>query len=140
MDRHASAILEAAESWDWPLTYRTQASGEQGSRFKAITPKLLSGFITESQALGGTLLDQFWIVVGQCHPQLEENGASRSLLHGISLLTSFSVQILRHTGFSSPPHSETVLFEGLDRETINFSLVFQMAKELFTHLCVACKS
>jgi hypothetical protein len=64
MDRHASAILEAAESWDWPPTYRTQALGEQGDKFRAITPKLLSGFIAESQALGGTLLDQFWIAFG----------------------------------------------------------------------------
>ncbi|KAH9961379.1 hypothetical protein BC827DRAFT_1204138 [Russula dissimulans] len=45
MDRHALAVLETAESWDWPLTYRIQASGDQGSKFKAITPKLLSGFI-----------------------------------------------------------------------------------------------
>ena len=71
------ALLEAAESWDWPLTYRIQSSGSQDSKFKAITPKLLSGFIAESQSLGGTLVDQFWIMVGLCHPQLEENGASR---------------------------------------------------------------
>ncbi|KAH9970929.1 hypothetical protein BJV74DRAFT_783921 [Russula compacta] len=104
MDRHASAILEAAESWDWPPTYPTQASGEQGGKFRAITPKLLSGFIAESQALGGTLLDQFWVVVGQ-----------------FPLSYSFSVQTLRDTQFSYPHHSETVLFEGVDRETINFS-------------------
>ncbi|KAH9977546.1 hypothetical protein BJV74DRAFT_860371 [Russula compacta] len=120
MDRHASAILEVAESWDWPPTYCTQTSGEQGGRFRAITPKLLSGFIAESQALGGTLLDQFWVVVGQCHLRLEEN-----------------IQILRDTEFSHPHHTETVLFEGVDRETINFSPVFRMATELFTHLCVA---
>jgi len=89
MDRHALAILEAAESWDWLLTYCIQASGDQVSKFKAVMPKLLSGFIAESQALRGlqqrpridqvrSLLDQFWVVVGQCHPQLEENSASRS--------------------------------------------------------------
>jgi len=75
MDGHALAILEAPEPWDWPLIYPIQDPGDKGSKFKAITPKLLSGFITESQALGGTLLDQFWIVVGQCHPKLEENSA-----------------------------------------------------------------
>ncbi|KAF8330331.1 uncharacterized protein EI90DRAFT_2922149, partial [Cantharellus anzutake] len=89
-----------------------------GSKFKAITPKLLSGFIAESQALGGTLVDHFWIVVGQCHPQLEENSASRS----------------SPWAFSTHPFST----EGVDRETINFSPIYQMGAELFTHLCIAC--
>ena len=75
MDRHASAILEASESWDWPLIYPIQDSGDQVSKFKAVMPKLLSGFIAESQALGGTLLDQFWVAVAKCHSQLEENSA-----------------------------------------------------------------
>ncbi|KAF8330338.1 uncharacterized protein EI90DRAFT_2922141 [Cantharellus anzutake] len=120
MDRHALAVMEAAESWDWPPTYRIRASGDRGSEFKAIMPRLLSGFVAESQALGGTLVDRFWVVVGKCHPRLEEN-----------------IKILRHAEFSSPLHSETVLFEGVDRETINFSPIFQMGAELFTHLCVA---
>ncbi|KAF8330340.1 uncharacterized protein EI90DRAFT_2922256 [Cantharellus anzutake] len=114
MDGHALAVMEAAESWNWPLTYRIR---DQGSKFKTITPKLLSCFIAESQALGGTLVDQFWTVVGKCHPRLEEN------THKIFL----------------PLHSSTVLFEGVDRETINFSPIFQMGAELFAHLCVACR-
>ena len=73
MDQHASALLKAVESWDWPKTYRTQASAIS-VQFIAITPKLLSGFISESQGLGGTLLDQFWDVVSQCHPILAANG------------------------------------------------------------------
>jgi hypothetical protein len=75
MVEHAVAILNAAESWSWPLTLRIQGSGEKAndSKFKAITAKLLSGFIIESTALGGTLLDQFWLVVGECHPKLTEN-------------------------------------------------------------------
>jgi hypothetical protein len=77
MDQHASALLKAAESWDWPKTYRTQASGARSGQFIAITPKLLSGFISESQGLGGTLLDQFWDVVSQCHPILATNGWPR---------------------------------------------------------------
>lgn len=77
MDKHALAVLEVAQSWDWPLTYHIQVSGDRGSKFKAITPKLLSGFIVESRALGGTLVDQFWVVVGQCHPRLEENSTSK---------------------------------------------------------------
>jgi len=76
MDKHALAVLHAAESWEWPLTYHI--SKDQGGKFRAVTPKLLSGFIAESQALGGTLVGQFWDVVGQCHPRLAENSASRS--------------------------------------------------------------
>jgi len=76
MDKHALAVLQAAESWEWPLTYHI--SKDQGSKFRAVTPKLLSGFIAESRALGGTLVDKFWDVVGQCHPRLVENSASRS--------------------------------------------------------------
>ncbi|KAF8330339.1 uncharacterized protein EI90DRAFT_3124372 [Cantharellus anzutake] len=118
MDRHALAVMEVAESWDWPPTYRIRASGDRD--FKAVTPRLMSGFIAESQALGGTLVDQFWIVVGKCHPRLEEN-----------------IKILRHTEFSSPLHSETLLFKGVNREAVNFSPIFQMGAELFAHLCVA---
>ena len=76
MDKHALAVLQAAESWEWPLTYHI--SKDQGSKFRAVTPKLLSGFIAESRALGGTLVDKFWDVVGQCHPRLVENSASIS--------------------------------------------------------------
>ena len=77
MTMHALAILEAAKSWVWPGTSRIQASEKISGRFKAITPKLLSAAIIESQALGGTLLDQFWDVVSQCHPGLAENSRSR---------------------------------------------------------------
>ena len=76
MDEHAFAILERADSWDWPPTLRTQESGANA----AITPKLLSGFISESNVLGGTLLDQFWAVVAGCHAKLGANSLSRSLL------------------------------------------------------------
>jgi len=117
------AILTAAESWYCPPTYRIQAKGDQGDKFKAATPKLLYGFIAESQALGGTVVDQFWDNVGQCHPRLVEN-----------------IEILRHAEFTSIPHSETVLFEEIDRETIDFRPVFEMGAELFTHLGIAFKN
>ena len=71
---HALAILEGAESWNWPFT---SCLGESSEKFKAIAPKLLSAAIIESQGLGGTLLDQFWVVVSQCHPRLAGNGRSR---------------------------------------------------------------
>ncbi|KAK2462249.1 hypothetical protein APHAL10511_005745 [Amanita phalloides] len=120
MELHAQAVLKATESWDWPLTYCIQASGEMSGKFKVIAPKLLWGFISESQVLGGTLLDQFWIVVSQCHPKLAEN-----------------VTTLRITPFFSIPHSKAVLFEGIDRDSLNFDPIFKMAAELFTHLGIA---
>ena len=75
MDDVALAFLKV---WEWPITARVQDSGETSSRskFKAITPKLLSGFITQSQLLGGTLLDQFWDRVEECHPKLRDNSGS----------------------------------------------------------------
>jgi len=75
MVEHAVAILNAAESWSWPLMLRIQGSGEKAndSKFKAITAKLLSGFIIESTVLGSPLLDQFWLMVRECHPKLIEN-------------------------------------------------------------------
>jgi hypothetical protein len=78
MDKHALGILEAANSWSWPLTSRIQQSGAPSTRskFKAVAPKLLAGFISESIKQGGTLLDQFWFVVEECHPKLKQNGQS----------------------------------------------------------------
>lgn len=72
METHALAILTTAESWNWP-----HVQGKFSEKFKTITPKLLSAVILESQTLGGIILDQFWVVVGQCHPRLAENGTSR---------------------------------------------------------------
>ncbi|KAH7885711.1 hypothetical protein F5I97DRAFT_1808679 [Phlebopus sp. FC_14] len=119
MDVHAQAILEVAESWEWPVVARLQATGEQAGKFKAVTSKLLSGFIKESHGLGGSLLDHFWDVVGGCHPQLAEN------------------EKLRNMVFVSKQDSEQVLFEGINREEVNFGPIFTMAAELFTHLGVA---
>ena len=79
-EMHALAILETAGSWNWLDASRFQASGKFSGKFKAITPIFLSTLIIESQALGGTLLDQFWDVVSQCHPRLAQNGRSRLLL------------------------------------------------------------
>ena len=76
MDKHALAILSAGEWWSWPLTLRIQKSGKKvqdDDKYKATTRKLLSGFIAESVALGGTLLGRFWLKVGECHPKLIEN-------------------------------------------------------------------
>jgi hypothetical protein len=86
------AVLDAAESWNWPATTHIQERREGAARgkFKA---KHLSGFITESQALGGTLLEQFWTVLGACHPKLEENSLSRYCFRVLVLLADFSSQL-----------------------------------------------
>lgn len=140
MEAHALAILDAAELWDWPLTHCIQASGSRSGKLRAITPKLLSCFIHESQALGGTLVDQFWDVVGRCHLKLAENSVSNILLHEHAPLFIFSAITLKDTPFFSMHHSEAVLFEGINRNSVDFDPIYQLAAELFTHLCIACGS
>jgi hypothetical protein len=108
-----------------------------GAKFIAITPKLLSGFIAQSEHLGGTLLDQFWSTVERCHPKLAENGASRSFLWRHYPHTGITVQNLRLTEPSSSISAEALLFEGIERKTVDFDPIFKMAAELFTHLGVA---
>jgi hypothetical protein len=90
MVEHAVAILGMVESWSPPLTLRVHGSGEEteDSKFKGVATKLLSGFIVESIALGGTLLDQFWLVVGECHPKLVWNSRSWSFSYRALNLTS----------------------------------------------------
>jgi hypothetical protein len=142
MQKHALGILEAAESWEWPDASRIQASGEISGKFKALTPRFLSALILESQALGGTLLDQFWDAVGRCQPRdrFAENGRSRLPLNISSSSFPCPVTILRRMPFLSPLHSEALLFEGIIRKSVVFDPIFHMASELFTHLGVACES
>jgi len=42
--------------------------------------------------------------------------------------------------FLSRHHSETLLFEGTNRDSVNLDPIFEMAAELFTHLGIACES
>ena len=96
---HALGILEVAESWNWPVISRIQ--------FKVIMPKLLSAAIIESQVLGGTLLDQFWVVVGRCHPKLAQNSRSRFRIplpeHIFQLISLSSYNPSAHAFFITSP-------------------------------------
>ena len=74
----ALEVLEDAKSWDWPVVRCIQKEGNQGGKFKALIPQLLSCLIKESQGFHGTVLNQFWETVGKCHDTLKENGASNS--------------------------------------------------------------
>jgi hypothetical protein len=38
----------------------------------------------------------------------------------------------------SPEKSLALLFEGIDSKTVDFTPIFKMAAELFTHLGIAC--
>jgi hypothetical protein len=74
MDRHALAVLEAAESWGWPPVQSIQQSGEQGGSYKASTAKLLSCFIDASRAYPeSTLVTQFWQQVDQLDSKFVRN-------------------------------------------------------------------
>jgi len=121
MYQHALAILEVAESWEWPIVQRIQQSGEQGGKYKAITTRLLYHLIIQSQALGGTVLGKFWTELGECHPKLKEN-----------------IDKLRlGPQFTSSEQTLRVLLDGIDRKKVNFQPIFMMAAEYLTHLGVA---
>ena len=52
----------------------------------------------------------------------------------------FSAITLKDTPFFSMHHSEAVLFEGINRNSVDFDPIYQLAAQLFTHLCIACGS
>jgi hypothetical protein len=139
MDRYALAILKDPEIWEWPIAQRIQDSGKQGGKYKpeTLTPKLLYHLIVESQTLGGTVVDQFWSKVEQCHPVLKRNGELGLLGFVFVPLPLFcAVDKFRVTPDIVSP--EKSLFEGVKREEIDFTPLFKMAAEYFTHLGVAC--
>jgi len=74
------AILQAAESWEWPHVKRVPVSGNQDSQFKAVTPRFLRHLIVHSQRLGGTVMTRFWTQLGSCHSLLRENSESTRLI------------------------------------------------------------
>lgn len=78
MQKHAKAFFALAGSWGWGLTTCIQLSGRPGGKFEAITHTLLLALITESEKLGGRILDQFWSQLGDCHPRLKGNSKSYS--------------------------------------------------------------
>jgi hypothetical protein len=122
MDNHALSVLADAESWDWPVTRRIQKSEKQGGHCQAITPKLLSWLIKESQCLGGTVLDQFWEQVRECHPKLKENGVSRLFWSDILVKLTCQVDNLTRNPLAVPSNqSSMMLFQGIDRNDIDFT-------------------
>ena len=133
LEEHSLAILD---SWNWPPTEHSLESGNE-SKFKAITTRFLSCLIVESQKLGGTVLKQFWYVLGKCDPKIEANSELKRFLSDI--LTFCTVQILKLApAFISLEQTEDTLFKELDREKVNFTLVLKLASECYTHLGVAC--
>ncbi|KAF8133265.1 hypothetical protein EV363DRAFT_1295460 [Boletus edulis] len=119
MERHALAILEQNNLWNWRDTKQNQALGNQGAKFQVATPKLLYFLIVESQRLGGELLDHFWRQLGTCDEKLKGN-----------------IESLKQEDFVSAQTSFDALFRGLDPKNVNFNPVLDMAVEYFTHLGV----
>jgi hypothetical protein len=89
MQAHALRLLDAAEFWEWPITQRTQQSGEPGCKFKARTTRLLYYLITESDKLGGIVLTHFWLQLGSCDPKLSQNSKFESSMSYVHLQTDF---------------------------------------------------
>ena len=131
MDLLALEVLEDAKSWNWPIVKRIQQSGNEG---KALVPNLLSCLIKESQALGGTVLEQFWETVGKCDNKLKENSTSNSSASERQGLT----YTVKNVTSVPPGQASAILFAGVNGEDIHLAPLFDMAAEYFTHLAVAC--
>src|SRR5260221_14465232 len=79
MDKHALAILNQDNFWNWSDTKRIQQSGKQCGKLESITHKFLYYLILESQTFrGGDVLDLFWTRLANCHRGLKENNESQT--------------------------------------------------------------
>jgi hypothetical protein len=70
MDKHALAVLSNEALWT-KLHLRQWEAKHPG-----LVTNLLLHLISESQALGGSFLNEFWLSLGECHPRLQENSLS----------------------------------------------------------------
>jgi len=119
MDHHALAVLAEAELWDWPLLYRIQGSGEQGGKYKALTAKLLACCIRESRAFPDSILvERFWHNIINCHSGFRTN---------IARIRRLPMSVSRDELMET-------LFDGIERESVDFTPIVEMGKELFTYL------
>jgi hypothetical protein len=142
MDNHAQSVLADAECWQWMVARRILKTKKQGGHYEAIILKLLSWLIKESQRFGGTILDQFWEHVRECHLKLKESGVSKLFWSDILVKLTCPVDNLSRNPLAVPSNqSSMVLFQGaaIDRNDVDFTPVFDMAAEYFTHLGIACK-
>ncbi|KAG6835901.1 hypothetical protein H0H93_013542 [Arthromyces matolae] len=119
MYKHACAVLSAAEAWSWPAPscMDINESFNKGSEFKTVCRRLLLCLIIESQSLGGSLLESFWTEFEKSHSQFPEN-----------------VNELRNTAYSSFEDTLQILYDNVDPKTVEFSSIFALATELFTHI------
>ena len=67
MENHALALLSDAALWEKTKLAIFEA------KHPGLVTSLLLRLILESQALGGTFLDEFWQHLGRCHPKLQKN-------------------------------------------------------------------
>jgi hypothetical protein len=95
---------------------------------------------SESNAFGGTVLDQFWHQLGSCHPKLKEN--SKIILFSFRLGSCWYVLVVKSLKVVSEriltDQSIQFVFRGVDRVSVDVTPVLNMAAELFTHLRIAC--
>ena len=75
-----------------------------------------------------------------CHPKLNENGGSRLFWPDILVKLTCPVDNLSRNSEAVPYNqSSNVLFEGIYLNDVDFTPVFNMAAEYYTHLGIACK-
>jgi len=89
------------------------------AKFEASHPgfvtSLLFHLISESQALGGSLLDEFWQSLGKCHPRLEKNICKLSA----------SPELISEDDVCS------MLFKGVPVAKFNYAPIVYLAGEYF---------
>lgn len=76
---HATALLKAAENWDWKFMQHIQELCSQDGKRIVSVPKLLSGFIEWSHNFGGDVLNLFWTNVKASGSNLEKKGECKNL-------------------------------------------------------------
>ena len=67
MESNALALLRDEPLWEEVGLTKCEANQP------GLVRSILRHFITESQALGGSFLNDFWLNLGKCHPKLQEN-------------------------------------------------------------------
>ena len=72
IDKHALALLHNKTLWKKMGLTKCEAN------HPGIVTSLLLHLILESQALGGSFLNEFWLNLGKCHPRLQENSTTFS--------------------------------------------------------------
>ena len=133
MDTHALTLLRNEALWKKMGLTKSEAN------HPGLVTSLLFHLISESQALGGSFLDEFWLNLGKCHPRLPERSTSLLFIHSCLLTPLHLVGELNAAPeLISENDVSVVLFNGISAINFNIEPIFSLAGEFFTHLGLTC--